>query len=266
MTSVMMPVELVAQLRLEQTEDPPEEEVLLGLVGLPLLLGAVEGEVGEGGLLRLFPGQEALEDAVDDEVGIAADGRGEMGVIRLGQAVVAEVLVRVDGQLERAEDLDVDELFPGWPFIRSRTAWRSRGPIRSARGRMSPKWESSSLSFSRSLGGRGMDPVEGRDAGRERRAATATLAATMNSSMSWWASFRSAGTMEVRRPFLIDELRLEQVEVETPGLGPPRPEEPGQVPHQEQGGNDVARTSRARPGRPRRSGRPRCRSSARPSG
>ena len=59
------------------------------------------------------PASRRLEEAVDDEVGIAADGRGEMGVIGLGQAVVADVLGRIDGQLHRPQDLGADELLAG---------------------------------------------------------------------------------------------------------------------------------------------------------
>ena len=61
---------------------------------------ACRRSVGERGGL---PSNEALQDAVHDQVGIAADGRGEVGVARRGQREVALVLLAVSGLLERAQ-------------------------------------------------------------------------------------------------------------------------------------------------------------------
>ncbi len=52
--------------------------------------------------------QQCLERAVHHQVGVAADGRGEVAVARRRQAIVAQVLGAVDGLRHRAEQLVVD--------------------------------------------------------------------------------------------------------------------------------------------------------------
>ena len=47
--------------------------------------------------------EQGLGDAVDDQVGIAADGRGEVRVVRGGEGEVAFVLLGVARLLERAQ-------------------------------------------------------------------------------------------------------------------------------------------------------------------
>ena len=50
---------------------------------------------------------------MDDEVGITADGRGEMRVVALGQAVMADVRGRIDGELQGPQDLPADKFLAG---------------------------------------------------------------------------------------------------------------------------------------------------------
>jgi len=46
------------------------------------------------------------EGAVDQKVGVPADGGGEVSVVGFGQAEVAETFGRIDGPLERSEEAD----------------------------------------------------------------------------------------------------------------------------------------------------------------
>jgi hypothetical protein len=46
------------------------------------------------------------EGAMDEKVGVSADGGGEVGVVGFGQAEVAETFGRIDGPLEGAEEAD----------------------------------------------------------------------------------------------------------------------------------------------------------------
>jgi hypothetical protein len=54
-----------------------------------------------------------LEQPVDHQVGVAADGRGEVQVVRRGQAEVADVLGRVDGLHHRAQEQVVERALLG---------------------------------------------------------------------------------------------------------------------------------------------------------
>src|SRR2546422_7841338 len=50
-----------------------------------------------------FPFEHGVENAVDDQVRVAADGRGEVRVVRRGEGEVPEVFLRIARLLERAE-------------------------------------------------------------------------------------------------------------------------------------------------------------------
>src|SRR5213594_2283545 len=50
-----------------------------------------------------FPFEHAVENAVDDQVRVAADGRGEVRVVRRGEGEVPEVFLRIARLLERAK-------------------------------------------------------------------------------------------------------------------------------------------------------------------
>ena len=65
--------------------------------------------------------QSGAQQAVDDEVGIAADGRGEVGVAGAGEGEVAFVLFAVAGLFERAQHEEAEDAFLG----RCRRFWRS---------------------------------------------------------------------------------------------------------------------------------------------
>ena len=58
-------------------------------------------------------GEQRIDQAVDGEVGIAADRRGEVAVALAGQGVVAVFLGAVDGALQAAEHGVVDGVFFG---------------------------------------------------------------------------------------------------------------------------------------------------------
>ena len=56
---------------------------------------------------------DAKERAMDDQIGVAADGRGEMGVFGFGQTVMAERLDRIPGPHERFEKANLERLADG---------------------------------------------------------------------------------------------------------------------------------------------------------
>ncbi len=71
-------------------------------------------EIGLGGCgVRVFGGifQEGLEGAVDDEVGVAADGGGEVCVVGFCEAVVADGFGGVGGAFERFQEAEFDGVF-----------------------------------------------------------------------------------------------------------------------------------------------------------
>ena len=76
------------------------DRVAFGLGSLLLTRRAVLAFLLEflAGQCFFFPGEDILlHEAVDHEVGIAANGRGEMGVMAESQAVMADVISRVNG-------------------------------------------------------------------------------------------------------------------------------------------------------------------------
>ena len=80
----------------------------LGLLGGQLPLGGLEGGPGHGGgqpfpLFVPLAVQKGGEDPVDHQVGVAADGRGEVAVVGGGQAEVAQILPVVPGFHQGAE-------------------------------------------------------------------------------------------------------------------------------------------------------------------
>jgi len=58
---------------------------------------------------RIF--QQRLQGAVDNEVRVAADGTGEVTIIGLGQAVVAERFGGVGGPFEAFKQAEFDDVF-----------------------------------------------------------------------------------------------------------------------------------------------------------
>jgi len=48
------------------------------------------------------------EGTVDEEIGITADGGGEVGVVGFGQAEMSETFGRVDGPFEGAKKTDLE--------------------------------------------------------------------------------------------------------------------------------------------------------------
>ena len=81
--------------------------VALRVGGIAFGGGQLVGDFVEGGGAQPL-GRFAEERAVDEQVGVAPDGRGEMGVFLLGQAVVAERFDRVPGAHERAQEADLE--------------------------------------------------------------------------------------------------------------------------------------------------------------
>src|SRR3989344_873361 len=81
------------------------DAVALGVGGRHFALGGVEGERVE--LLHLLfrnrhTATMCLNESMDDEVGVAADRRGEVGVEVEGETEVADILGGVDGLAHRA--------------------------------------------------------------------------------------------------------------------------------------------------------------------
>ena len=84
--------------------------VALGVRGIAfgggdVVRGVVHEAPGEAGLVK--------QGAVDDEVGVAANGRGEVGVFGLGETVMAERLGGVAGTHEGLEETDLERLADG---------------------------------------------------------------------------------------------------------------------------------------------------------
>ena len=50
---------------------------------------------------------------MDEKISVAANGRGEVGVVGFGQAEVAEAFRGVDGAFERAEEADLEGVAVG---------------------------------------------------------------------------------------------------------------------------------------------------------
>src|SRR5437867_1893940 len=98
----------LAHLVLHELDLLQRDDLALGLHRHAL---APRGLLGDGAQVgRHAPG---AEDAVHDQVGIAADGRGEVGVAGGGEAEVAECLRRVARLLHGTEEDGVDETLLG---------------------------------------------------------------------------------------------------------------------------------------------------------
>ena len=105
-----------ASLALEELEQLHLLRVALGLhavlLGEAEVLGqafhagdvVAELEAARRGLAEVLD-EVLVEDAVDHEVGVAADGRGEMRVVLLGQAVMPVGRGAVDGLAQAAQEL-----------------------------------------------------------------------------------------------------------------------------------------------------------------
>ena len=133
-----------------------------------------------------LPSRIAAELAVDLEVGIAADRRGEVAVILAGQGVMPLGLGGVVRLLEAAQEGVMDGVGLG-PLGR---LGQDALELEAALGRVDrdPKaaGELAELAELARLGV-GVDPAGGiRRASRSRNEATASLAASMKSSMTWW--------------------------------------------------------------------------------
>ena len=87
---------------------------------LALAFGAPRAELAHvlGARRVLAAAERGEQRAVADDVGVAADGRGEVAVGGGVQAGVAEVLRRVVGLLERAQHERAERLIRPWPLRR----------------------------------------------------------------------------------------------------------------------------------------------------
>ena len=110
-TPVTMPVNFSPDLVAHEDDLLPLQHFPLCLFGAALPLARLRGveRVQRLDLVAALADQRTAldqlrEPAVDDEVGIAADRRGEVAVVLDGQREVAERLVGVEGALHRAKD------------------------------------------------------------------------------------------------------------------------------------------------------------------
>ena len=82
--------------------------------GFGVLLDVASDADGKRALVLLGAGgEDAFEDAVDEQVGIAADGRGEVGVAGGGEGKVAVVDFGIARLLERAQHEVADDALLG---------------------------------------------------------------------------------------------------------------------------------------------------------
>ncbi len=109
-------VEAGVELGSHEAGDQALEGAALGFHGPALAAGEVLAQARQLGLVHtlgkpvLAKDQVADEGAVDDEVAVAADGRGEMGVVLQVEAEMADVLRAVDGLGLGAQDQGGDQL------------------------------------------------------------------------------------------------------------------------------------------------------------
>ncbi len=114
-----VPVELVADLVGHEPHLPPLQQLALRVVGPTLALGGVTRDLRQilvdllaAGLVQL-PVPMRTQQAMDDEIRIAPDGRREVRVARSRKPEVPEVLRRVSRLLHRLEHQERDGLFLG---------------------------------------------------------------------------------------------------------------------------------------------------------
>ena len=183
-------VEGLADAALQVGQQLDLDQLALGRLGPALGPRAVLGQDGQlvvvaGGLLAF---EERHELAVDLEVGVAADRRGEVAVVVAGQGVVPLALGGVDGLLEAAEQAVVDGVRLGGLGRLGQDALELEAALRlvdlEARGSRTNSANSRSLGGSGSAWPRRRKPT----CASVRCEATASLAASMNSSMTWWLS------------------------------------------------------------------------------
>ena len=146
-------------------------------------------------------GRHALVEqrAMHHQVGVAADGRGEVGVFFLGQAVVAQRLDRVTRPHERFEKTDLS----AGPMAGCRGCCKQllhfHRPAEIAAGDVMAQHFLAifpQAPFIRAL----MHAVNRREGSAISRAATASLASSMYSSINWWETSFSTLSMRTMRP------------------------------------------------------------------
>ena len=182
---------------------------------------------------------------MDDEVGIAADGRGEVRVVDLGQAVVADVLRRVDGQLHRPQDLDADELFAGEALGLLEDALEvPRADLgRLGQGQPEIQDEVPEL-FEVGDAGRRVDPVDRRDLLLREPPGHGDVGGDHEFLDEPMGLVALPGRDREELALLIDELRLDEVEVEAALGQAASPQGLGQLPHDQEVEDDVREPGR----------------------
>ena len=161
--------------------------------------------------------QRAHQRAMHEQVGVAADRRGEVRVAAQVQAEVADVVGGVVGLALAAQHHLVDEVGDGQRLGAREDAVEvpglQRRRLRQLHAeRLEELAQARRASPSRAGRGRGRRPA---CASASSVSAAATLAWIMNSSISRCASSRSGVTTLATRPLLVEhDLALGQVEVE----------------------------------------------------
>jgi len=90
--------------------------LLFGLGGGAFLAREVLSQPVEGFALGFGSSAGVGQGAMHEQIGITTDRGGEMGVVGLGEAVVAEAFRRVDGTFQRTQQRDLQgiPIGPAW--------------------------------------------------------------------------------------------------------------------------------------------------------
>src|SRR3990172_355016 len=96
------PLELLAHAILHVVALQPGLDLARRVVGAPLGLRAVPAQIDPAARGVALAPKHGFDRAVDQQVRVAPDGRGEMGVMLVGEAEMADVLRAVDRLAQRA--------------------------------------------------------------------------------------------------------------------------------------------------------------------
>ena len=214
--STIDPGKLVAEPLLQKPVNPPFDEVLFGRGGLPLLLGGMDGRRLQARPSRgCPPARIVLQKPMNDEVRVAADRRGEMGVILQAQAVMAGMFGRIFGQPQGPEDLDVDEFFDRRAFGGPDRGLKIAGGDPAGRGKQDVEEGQRLPELLEILLGRVVvDAMEGRDAAEAEIFGHGDVGRDHEFLDQLVGLVRGEDRDRGDFPFLVNQLRFDEVEIE----------------------------------------------------